>query len=183
MKLQPQKIVRRGRFVTRQGLVIDDLPDYVSKWLEENQDYDISVHVGCDSHVGERQVKYVTSLCLRKEGKGGHIVTKDDFAEKGMDLHERLFNEVVLALEAAQTLKVLGLDITIHVDYNSVDAPKNKSHELYAAGIGTGAWFGYKTVGKPDAWCASKAADHYTRTSRPNRKYFKQRRKDRNAAA
>jgi predicted RNase H-related nuclease YkuK (DUF458 family) len=178
--LQPQKITRTGRFKDAQGRKIEDLAQYVTDWLDKNADYDISIHLGCDSHVG-RETKYVTSVCLIREGKGGHIITKDDFAPRNMTIQERLMNEIVLSVNTAESLKHLGLEITIHVDYNP--NPAFKSNELYATGIGTGAWFGYKTLGKPNAWAASKSADKTTRSSRFSRKEKKKYNKDRRKAA
>lgn len=177
-QMQPQKIVKRGKFKTYEGLEIENLDDYVSQWLEENADHQITIHVGCDSHVGSR-IKYVTSLCFLREGKGGHILTKEVFAAKDMTINERLMNEIVLSLEAAESMKHLGLEITIHVDYNP--NPAHKSNEMYATGIGTGAWFGYRTLGKPYAWAASKAADKTTRTKK-SRKHYKRRRKEQQKA-
>lgn len=173
--LQPQRITERHKFKTYEGVVIEDLGVYVTEWLEKNEDHKISIHIGCDSHVGTR-TKYVTSLCFLREGKGGHIVTKEDFAPKDMSIIERLENEIVLSLETAETLKHLGLEITIHVDYNP--NPQFKSNELYATGLGTGAWFGYKTLGKPYAWASSKCADKTTRT-KVSRRYHKKKRRER----
>jgi predicted RNase H-related nuclease YkuK (DUF458 family) len=173
-QMEPQNITKRGKFTTYEGVEIEDLGTYVTGWLEQNADHGITIHVGCDSHVGS-SIKYRTSLCFLREGKGGHIISKDDYAPNNMTINERLMNEVVLSLEVADSLKHLGLEITIHVDYNS--DPKHKSNEMYATGIGTGAWFGYKTLGKPLAWAASKVADKGTRT-RKSRKYYRKLKKN-----
>lgn len=175
-ELEPQGITERGKFTTYEGVKIDDLDAYVTDWLEKNADYKITIHIGCDSHAKGSKTKYRTSLCFMREGRGTHIINKDDYASKIMTINERLMNEVVLSLEVADSLKHLDLEITIHVDYNP--NPKFKSNEMYAAGLGTGAWFGYKTLGKPYAWAASKAADKGTRTKK-SRKYYKKKRKER----
>lgn len=174
--MKPLKVVESGTFHTSWGKQITDLSEYVKTWLEEHVDDEVSIHVGCDSHVGAR-IKYVTSLCFLREKKGGHIINKNDYCSKDLTINERLMNEIQFSLMVAESLKELGLEITIHVDYNP--NPKFKSNELYATGLSTGTWFGYKTVGKPYAWCSSKAADHSTRTKRLNRKAKRKHSKDR----
>lgn len=167
-----------SKFKTRQGLIIDDLREYVKNWLFEKPDS--KIFVGCDSQVHGKSISYATSVCMYESGKGGHIITRLEKTNrapskskvtkivtkknvKGSGLIDveandyRLWQEVEKSVAIADELKDLGFPLEIHVDYNSVQ--NELSNKFYDAGIGFAVERGYAAKGKPNAWAASKAAD------------------------
>lgn len=152
-------------FRTREGLIIEDVPNYVSQWLNKHPDSE--VYIGCDSQEIGDKVNYVTTICLYEIGKGAHIIYSKEIEprpKKGdpmANMHPKLWSEVVRSVNVAETLKDINAKITVHVDYNSKQS--EKSNQLYEAGIGYAKSMGYEAVGKPDAWAASSAADNYCR--------------------
>jgi predicted RNase H-related nuclease YkuK (DUF458 family) len=159
-----------SKFKTHQGVVIDNLRDYVRKWLTNKNN--IQIWVGCDSQVQGSDIAYAVTVCLYEEGKGAHVITKkttlkNKVITKGKNvLHDgsnnrRLWDEVEYSIEAADELKDLGVDISIHVDYNS--KPEEVSNQLYDSGIGYAMSKGYAAVGKPFAVASTYAADREVR--------------------
>lgn len=149
------------------GTVIRDVKEYVKEFLETNPT--TQIHIGCDSQAaGRNEVHYAISVCLYIPGNGGHVINKKLKLEKNLSRdgkvsYEKLWNEVELAVAAAEELSEVidAHELTIHIDYN-VKATAG-SHDLYDAGMGYVSSLGYKALGKPSAWAASKVADKYCR--------------------
>lgn len=148
-----------SKFKTRQGVVIDDLRQYVLDWMVDKPE--VELFVGCDSQEYTNTIDYAVSVCIYEVGKGGHVISKRTTHALTSNNNMRLWEEVNKSIEVAEELKDLGKKITIHVDYNV--NPKFKSNELYEAGIGYARSMGYEAAGKPDAWAASKVADKAVR--------------------
>lgn len=146
-------------FKRNNGEIIEDLVAYVAEWLETHPNSEL--YIGCDSQDIGKKIKYAVSVCLYEIGKGGHYVTSVSYITKQTSFEHKLWNEVVKSVEAAELLKDLGVRIVIHVDYNS--NPKEKSNQLYEAGLGYAIGLGYEAVGKPDAWAATHVADKHCR--------------------
>lgn len=148
-------------FKKKNGHVIDDIGAYVKDWTDEHPNSEI--YVGCDSQMEGDRINYATSICLCNVGKGTHIVTSKETASdaRNIAMVTRLWSEVERAIQAAELIKDVDKNITIHVDYNSKKS--EKSNQLYEAGIGYAKSLGYEAVGKPHAFAASRAADHECR--------------------
>jgi predicted RNase H-related nuclease YkuK (DUF458 family) len=151
------------KFQSKDGVVIENIVEYVRNWINENKNSDI--YIGCDSQETYAKITYVTTICLYQQGKGAHVIYCKEHelkTNKGKtNMHTRLWAEVTKSIEVADSLKDLERRITVHVDYNSKE--NEKSNQLYEAGIGYAKSMGYDAVGKPDAWAASSAADNYCR--------------------
>lgn len=147
------------------GNEIQDLQDYVTKWVKKNEDSEI--FIGCDSQEYKERITYAVSVCLYRIGNGAHVIVKKEheYKKEGYDslknILPKLWNEVVKSVEVAETLKDVGKKITIHLDYNS--SKNDKSNQLYESGIGFVKSLGFLAEGKPDAWSATKVADKYCR--------------------
>ena len=152
-------------FRTKDGLIIENVSEYVSEWLVKHPESEI--YIGCDSQEVGSNVNYVTTICLYEFGKGAHVIHCKEIEprpKKGdpiANMHPKLWSEVVRSVNAAEMLKDIDTKITVHVDYNS--KPSEKSNQLYEAGIGYAKSMGYDAVGKPHAWAASNCADNYCR--------------------
>lgn len=159
-----------SKFKTRQGLIIDDLKQYVLDWLADKTD--TQIWIGCDSQVHGKIIAYAVTVCMYEQGKGAHIISKRVHAprksgssgkrslEDGTN-SGRLWEEVEYSVAVADELKDLGINISIHVDYNS--KPEEVSNQLYDSGIGYAISKGYLAVGKPFAYAATYAADKEAR--------------------
>ncbi len=125
-----------------------------------------SVYVGCDSvrfkKGGKWKARYSTVIVLHKDSKHGcqlfyDTVVLDDYGS----LKQRLMNEVTYAIQAAsEILNVLeDRHMEIHIDLNS--DPKHASNIALKEAIGyVQGSFGFAPKVKPEAWCATHAADH-----------------------
>lgn len=152
-------------FRTRDGIVIEDISNYVKEWTTKHPDSE--VYVGCDSQEVGQKINYVTTICMYEFGRGAHVVHCKEVINKPpkldpvANMHPKLWAEVTRSVEAADLLKGINKKITVHVDYNSKQS--EKSNQLYDAGIGYAKSRGYDAVGKPTAWAATSAADNYCR--------------------
>jgi len=140
---------------------------------EEIQKYDenTEVYIGVDSQRykkrGKWYAKYVKVVVVHKDGKHGGSLYKDvvdleDFG--GTDPTTRLLQEVQFINELWSEIKsvIEPEKLHIHIDVNS--KPTEKSHSVMKQAIG---WV-YGVTGimpdvKPNAWCATHAADEYCR--------------------
>lgn len=154
------------KFKTRQGVIIDDIRQYVKDWLEDKTD--TQIWIGCDSQVHGKTIAYAVTVCLYEQGKGAHVISKRINADNKSTSRgkralqdgsnsRRLWEEIEYSVEVADILKGLGTNISIHADYNS--KPEEVSNQLYDSGIGYAMSKGYAAVGKPFAWAATYAAD------------------------
>ena len=158
------------KFKTRQGLIIDDLRQYVKDWLANRNN--AQIWVGCDSQSHGKTIAYATTVCLYEQGKGAHVISQKIHVpnksktrgkkslEDGSN-NNRLWEEIQYSVLVADELKGLRTKITIHADYNS--KPEEVSNQLFDAGIGFALGKGYEAVGKPFAWASTYAADKEVR--------------------
>ena len=159
-----------SKFKTRQGVVIDNLRNYVKDWLVDKTD--TQIWIGCDSQVHGAVVTYAVTVCLYEQGKGAHVISKtinvaNTSKSKGKRALQdgsnsrRLWDEIEYSVAVADELNELGINISIHADYNS--KPEEVSNQLYDSGIGYAMSKGYAAVGKPFAWASTYAADREAR--------------------
>lgn len=129
------------------------------------------VYIGVDSQrfkkKGKWYARYVKCVVIHKDGKHGgslyrDIVDVEDYG--GTDPSTRLMKEAEFIIELYEEIKdvVSYGNIRIHVDVNS--DPTAKSHSVMRPVVG---WI-YGVTGinpevKPNAWCATHAADEYCR--------------------
>lgn len=136
---------------------IDDVRLYIESWLRLNPNGEI--FVGCDSKVRGNRVKYSTVICLWNVGHGVREIYRNEIMPTPKDSYTRLWEEVTKAVEAAEDIKDLKRNITVHIDINS--NPQFQSHKLYDASIGLITALGFKGEGKPHSWAASCGAHRH----------------------
>ncbi len=109
-----------------------DLHDYLTQWFEKNKDH--KLYIGCDSHNTSKNTTFAVVVVLHK-GNGGHVLYHRLTVPRLQSKHERLWKEVELSAEVAQTIMEYG----IQPDYVDIDLnpdPKFQSNSLLRAAVG-----------------------------------------------
>ena len=153
---------------------IDDLMEQVVMDVKEAEKFDneLLFYVGSDSQVYPKKkiIKYTIVLLLERTGRGCRIynATKDVKFDKKQDrrvlARERLWNEVEWSVMISRAIEPKLMEMgylinEVHADVN--DDKKYLSNQMMASVLGYITSNGYVGKAKPDAWSASKAADHY----------------------
>ena len=91
-------------FRTRDGVIIENVSEYVSEWL--NQHPESEVYIGCDSQEVGTNVNYVTTICLYEFGRGAHVIHRKEIEprpKKGdpvANMHPKLRKRSALRTDA-----------------------------------------------------------------------------------
>lgn len=143
---------------TMEGAPIVDLVGTLRQILAEG---DREVHIGSDSQQAGKFTELVTVIVVLHKGKGGRAFYIREKLTRIKSLRERLMREVWMSVNVGLELnshvpETVGL--TVHIDANPNLKFKSSSHvkELTAMVVSQG----FRTLLKPDSWCASHAADH-----------------------
>lgn len=152
---------------------IEDLQKYTYDYLAEHQLDGIRLSIGTDgvSYVNRSEeaavgkastLKLLTVICFRKPGKGAHIILRREkqvFPYR-ISTADKLNGEVNKTYEIAMYFRdVIGVKPIIHLDLN--DNPIHESYNVYKTIHGFFESLGFEVEYKPDAACASSAADYY----------------------
>lgn len=137
------------------------IPDLVKTFKDEVALGNREVHIGTDSQQYGKNTEFVTILTILNPGKGGRVIYARERTDRIKSLRERLLKEVWMSVNIALELNAFIDDassLTVHVDANPNVKFKSSAYvkELAAMVVSQG----FKAVLKPDAWCASHAADH-----------------------
>lgn len=118
------------------------------------------VHIGSDSQQSGKFTEFVTVLVLYEQGKGGRAFYIREKTPRVKALRERLLKEVWMSVDFALQISDLveANDLTVHIDANP--NIKFESSRYVKELVSMVMSQGFKTLTKPDAWCASHAADH-----------------------
>lgn len=137
------------------GVQIEDVVVYAKDYLAKNPD--VKIFVGTDSSVLRSGTLYATAICFYHPGNGAHVVFERKRKEKCKDLFTRLWNETMLSLEVALSLRDAGIEVTVDLDINpDLTYKSNQAHDA-AVGLMKGYQFNVRT--KPEAFAATCAAD------------------------
>ena len=116
------------------------------------------VHVGTDGRHRGIYTDFVTVIAVLDPGRGGRIFYRRERVPRRRSLADKLFREVELSVQTANTLNgAARCLVTIHVDANTEARHESSVYVQALAGMVVG--YGYDVRVKPDAWCASHAAD------------------------
>jgi hypothetical protein len=148
------------------GTIIGDVAVYIKDYLTINKDKEYSIAIGTDSQRSRkgRKLAFVTAICLREIGHGGHIISSltKPYNSK-IDDRFRLWQEVECTMAVANYLRDEGVFelfrnvVEFHVDCNPKDS--EFSNAIYAPAQGYVNSMGFRFVSKPDAYAASTVAD------------------------
>jgi len=122
-----------------------------------------AVHIGTDAQKTTRFTDFVVVACLLSPERHGHRVFYTRLRKRRMSLHQKLFWEAWLSTEIALQLSAVGSveshgRIHVHLDVNPKAIHKSSRYLEQLAGLVVGQ--GFPVLYKPDAWAASRAADH-----------------------
>lgn len=148
------------KWMTLDNRPIGDLVKEVDALLVEGERV---VHIGTDAQKADKNVDFVTCVVVHKPGKGGRVYYSR--TRKGKQdvksLRQKLFTEAWMSIETAMELEAALPDrckITVHLDVNPDEKWASNRHIKEVVGMVMAQ--GYEVLVKPDAWCASHAADH-----------------------
>ena len=146
-----------------------DLPklrQHVLAYLAAEPEFAYRLVIGTDSQAKNgHATDFVVAFIIHRVGAGGIYFWKRIVDEKPYVLKQRIYQEALYSLEAAeeflQLLKSDGVtkyDLEIHVDIGQV----GPTREMIAEIVGMIRGSGYQVKTKPDSYAASKVADRYT---------------------
>ena len=141
-----------------EGKKIENLVETLKTILKEDNR---EIHVGSDSQQVGKFTEMVTVVVVLNKGKGGRAFYIRERMTRIKSLRERLMREVWMSVNVGLELnahipETIGL--TVHIDANPNLKFRSSDHvkELTAMVVSQG----FRTLLKPDSWCASHAADH-----------------------
>lgn len=146
----------------KQWMTIDGAPvDLLPAFKAELELGTREIHVGTDSQQYGKHTEFVTIVAIMNPGKGGRVLFARERTPRIQSLRERLLKEVWMSVNIALELNSFMDDasaMTVHVDANPNVKFKSSAYVKELASMVMSQ--GFKAVLKPDAWCASHAADH-----------------------
>ena len=137
------------------------VPDLEVALKEELAAGERMIHIGTDSQQDGKVTQFVTVVVMLIPGKGGRAFYSKETVPRIKSLRERLLMEVSTSVQLGLELSQIipdGNEMTIHVDANP--DLKFKSSQYVQELVGYVVGQGFHALAKPDAWCASHAADH-----------------------
>ena len=122
-----------------------------------------AVHIGTDAQKETRFTDFVVVACLLSPERRGHRVFYTNLRKRRMSLQQKLFWETWLSTELAIALCAGGSvgshdRIHVHLDVNPGAVHQSSRYLEQLSGLVVGQ--GFPVLYKPDAWAASRAADH-----------------------
>ncbi|MHB8407864.1 MAG: ribonuclease H-like YkuK family protein [Acidiferrobacterales bacterium] len=122
---------------------------------------DREVHIGTDSQQKGGTTNFVTVVVILQPGKGGRAFYLADKMPRIKSLRERLMKEVWMSVTLGMELNEFmpaKSPMTIHIDANP--NVKFRSSDYVKELVGMVVGQGFKSLVKPESWCATHAADH-----------------------
>jgi predicted RNase H-related nuclease YkuK (DUF458 family) len=121
------------------------------------------VHIGTDAQKATGFTDFVVVACLLSPERRGHRVFYTSLRKRRMSLQQKLFWETWISTQLALELCAVGSveshdQIHVHLDLNPSAVHKSSRYLEQMAGLVVGQ--GFPVLYKPDAWAASRAADH-----------------------
>jgi hypothetical protein len=153
-------------FVSPTGgrLTFDQMFQRLVAFVDEEPYQTYRLIIGTDSLHGQ-DTSFVTAIVIHRVGHGGRYFYKKLFQRKMESLRQRIFYETSMSLEIAtritaalESSNLSDLPVEIHLDVGEAGETRRVIREV--VGMVTGSGFEAKT--KPDAYGASKVADHHT---------------------
>lgn len=145
------------RTLTEQA--VPDIHQFIESASRDGQ----AVHIGTDSLQTGRFTQFVTVVAILTPQKGGRAAYSREVVPRIASLRERLLRETWRSVELGLSVtSIVPGDLSVHIDANPV--VKHQSSQYLQELVGLVVGQGFSAVIKPDAWCASHAADHIVRT-------------------
>ena len=153
------------RMIEREWLTMDSvrIPDLVAALGDLLRSGNRVIHIGTDAQKVDARVDFVTCVVVLTPGKGGRVfhtrIRKP--REDVRSLRLKLFMEAWYSVETAMELEPHipeGSPIVVHLDVNPDKRWASSRHISEVVGLVMGQ--GFEVLFKPDAWAASRTADH-----------------------
>jgi uncharacterized protein len=153
------------RMIEREWLTMDSerIPDLVAALGDLLRAGKRVIHIGTDAQKVDARVDFVTCVVVLTPGKGGRVfhtrIRKP--REDVRSLRLKLFMEAWYSVETAMELEPHipeGSPIVVHLDVNPDKRWASSRHISEVVGLVMGQ--GFEVLFKPDAWAASRTADH-----------------------
>jgi len=142
---------------TMEGKIVPDVIGTLKSIIDDERE----LHIGSDSQQAGQFTEFVTVIVVLHKGKGGRAFYVRERTPRVASLRERLMKEVWMSVNVGLELNAhipATVGLTVHIDANPNLKFKSSRHvkELTSMVVSQG----FKTLLKPDAWCASHTADH-----------------------
>ncbi|MDR9398780.1 ribonuclease H-like YkuK family protein [Salibacter sp.] len=134
-----------------------ELKSYLLSFLADKRDY--TIHVGCDSQNFSSKTVYVTTVVVRFQNRGAHVLYKKEVVPKIIDMWTRLWAEIERSVELATYLEEdCGIEVSqVDMDFN--EDPQFPSNKVLKAASGYVSSMGFIVKAKPNLLMATWAAN------------------------
>jgi uncharacterized protein len=160
-------MVQEELFSTPYGIRLD-IPGVVKEigqFMKADTQYSYKVIIGSDSlALRDNMADFVTAVVVHRVGNGGRYFFRRLEKGKVHTLRERIINEVLLSLKAAEQileeLKRTGttnFDFELHVDIGENGETKAMLQEV----VGMVRAYNFEAKTKPESFVATKVADRH----------------------
>jgi len=138
-----------------------EVPD-IHAFIREAAAMGQSVHLGTDSLQTGRFTPVLHRRGRPDSGQGRTSRLLPGGGTEDQESARKLLKETWKSVDLGiQLTDIVPGDLTVHVDANPVQTHKSSAYLQELVGLVVGQ--GFKAQIKPDAWCASHAADHIVR--------------------
>ena len=110
------------------------LNEYLRDWLKDNEDH--KIYVGCDSHNSGNKTTFAVAVVMHNQRKGGHVIYSKLVLPRMSSRYERLWKEVELSVETAQSMIDHGIQKPAYIDVDLNPDPRYQSNTLLRAAVG-----------------------------------------------
>ena len=133
------------------------LDHYIPEFLKENPD--VELIIGCDSQSIANHTIFVTTVVLRYDQRGAHVIYHKEKLPRNNDLWSRLWSEMERSAGIAVHVRdKIGIQ-PAQIDLDLNDDPKYASFKVRAAAMGYLESLGFKPRTKPHLLPAKGAAN------------------------
>lgn len=151
---------------SRGEFTFDGMVEAIKKHIAEDPTKEYAVIVGGDaqSFYKSGRTKYITTVIVRKMGKGAQYYYFTDYQPVAQSLRQKIWNEVMSVYETIVELKDAGLsrdvvDVIPHVDVGE----KGETRKLIKEVTGLFLGEGYDVQIKPYSFASSSVADKHSK--------------------
>jgi predicted RNase H-related nuclease YkuK (DUF458 family) len=151
------------KFATLQGVVINDVIQYIREYLTKKDN--IEILVGSDSQCySNKRTIYGVVIALYSKGNGAHVICSRETVPMERNTQARLLTEVWKSIEIAEYLRENGLPKPKYIDIDLNPDPKFKSNQVLRQAVGLVEGMGYKVRYKHLGAMMTYAANHLVRS-------------------
>jgi len=145
-----------------QPLSCERLINSIKSFISENPHCYYKLFVGTDSENREQGVEFISVIVIHRVGQGAKYFWRRTFNKNFLDLYSRLWQEALISLEISQKLLELLIDQKLNFNFEvHLDLGTNgKSKSVISEIINLIRSYGFTVKIKPEAYAASKIADH-----------------------